>query len=656
MWYKSIKFQILAVLLAQILALLGIVLASLYLINLRQHDYLILNLTGQLRVITQALVTQSRHYVDAAPRDYASYHRDLGLYNRDLQQQIASFDKIVQALKQRTLKADLVSNRILLAGLGRGKPVPSLTTADEVIYCTWDGPSRQQMDETAGVWHTFRAGLLQALGHDADGPRLEAAADYILLNEQSLSLSTAELAATFRNMMETKLRHITELNQAAIGILIFIGITIVLILYRQVFRPIDRAVSGFRKVAHGELGHQIPVFGDNEIGVMAHTFNHLTQRLATLFRLTDRINQTDKLDNTLRFVYEDFPVFLPVSWVGVIRTSRTRNDYRLDRYYSETHVGFSEHELFPYPGSLFEKVILDNTPCFVCRERDVRSEWDQDLFIQRLQGAGLDSVFYLPLLANPLETAVLVIATDQTNAYHAEHMEFLSNIASQVGHSFEKTIGMESLVISAVKGLAKLAESRDPETGDHLFRMSHYSAIIAEQLALTEKYRTLITPAYVRDILQFAPMHDIGKVGISDSILLKPGKLDAQEMQAMQQHPVIGGDVLRRCEQQMNAVGRSVFQIGIEIAEGHHEKFDGSGYPHQLHGEAIALPARIVAVADVFDALTSKRPYKEAWPVARALEVIRSEAGRHFDPEIVAAFEQALPRILDIYEKHKHIA
>ena len=428
-----------------------------------------------------------------------------------------------------------------------------------------------------------------------------------------------------------------------------IGITILFILYRRVFRPIDHAVHGFRKVARGELGHQIPVFGDNEIGQMARTFNELTQRVSSLFRLTDRINQTDTLDKTLRFVYEDFPVFMPVSWVGVIRMAQTR-DYRLDRYYSETQTGFGERELFPYAGSLFEKVIDSGRPYLLDKDEVV-----QDPFIRRLSDAGLHSVLYLPLLTNALETVALVIACDKPHAYQPDHLEFLSNIASQVGHSFEKTIGIESLVISTVKGLAKLAESRDPETGDHLFRMSHYSAIIAEQLAHTDKYHELITPAYVRDVLQFAPMHDIGKVGISDSILLKPGRLDDQEMQLMRQHPIIGGDVLRRCESQMNAVGRSVFQVGIEIAEGHHEKFDGSGYPNKLSGEAIPLPARIVAVADVFDALTSKRPYKEAWPVARALDVIRGEVGQHFDPEVVAAFEAALPRVMEIYEKHKHV-
>ena len=133
------------------------------------------------------------------------------------------------------------------------------------------------------------------------------------------------------------------------------------------------------------------------------------------------------------------------------------------------------------------------------------------------------------------------------------------------------------------------------------------------------------------------------------------GKLDDDEFRTMQHHTTIGGDVLRRCEQQMNAVGRSIFQIGIEIAEGHHEKYDGNGYPARLSGEDIPLSARIVAVADVFDALTSKRPYKEAWPVEKALDYLNAEAGKHFDPDVILAFKQALSRIMLIYQEHKHI-
>jgi response regulator RpfG family c-di-GMP phosphodiesterase len=211
------------------------------------------------------------------------------------------------------------------------------------------------------------------------------------------------------------------------------------------------------------------------------------------------------------------------------------------------------------------------------------------------------------------------------------------------------------LVVAAVQGLAKLAESRDPETGNHLIRMSLYSAFIAEELGTRPAHRDLIDPGYVRSLHRFAPMHDIGKVGIADRVLLKPGRLDDGERLEMNKHPLIGAEVLRLCEQRMNELGRSVFQVGIEIAESHHEKWDGSGYPHGLTGAAIPLSARIVAVADVFDALTSKRPYKDAFSVEKALDIIHQDAGSHFDPEVVDALDLVMPRVLDVYDRLKHI-
>ena len=165
----------------------------------------------------------------------------------------------------------------------------------------------------------------------------------------------------------------------------------------------------------------------------------------------------------------------------------------------------------------------------------------------------------------------------------------------------------------------------------------------------------MITPAYIRSVFQFAPMHDIGKVGVEDRILLKPASLDAEERRLMQEHPVIGASVLHRCEAQMNMLGLSIFSVGIEIAIGHHEKYDGSGYPNQLIGEAIPLSARIVAVADVFDALTSKRPYKEAWSIDEAMVYMREQSGKHFDPDVIQALENSMDKILQVYEERKHV-
>jgi putative two-component system response regulator len=160
--------------------------------------------------------------------------------------------------------------------------------------------------------------------------------------------------------------------------------------------------------------------------------------------------------------------------------------------------------------------------------------------------------------------------------------------------------------------LTKAAEYRDPDTGAHISRMAHYSALIARELGLSVFDQTLL--------LEAAPMHDIGKVGIADAILLKPGRLNDDELAVMRTHPVLGYQLL-------NGSSSKVLQTGADIALGHHEKFDGSGYPSGLVGEAIPIFSRIVAVADVFDALTSERPYKKAWPLAQATDFLKASVG-----------------------------
>jgi two-component system, response regulator RpfG len=171
--------------------------------------------------------------------------------------------------------------------------------------------------------------------------------------------------------------------------------------------------------------------------------------------------------------------------------------------------------------------------------------------------------------------------------------------------------------------LAKAGEHRDEETGLHVLRMARFSGLIAEGLGLPEDDCQVIVAS--------APMHDIGKIGIPDGILLKPGKLDAQERELMQKHTRIGYEILRDSP--------SVYiRMGAVIARSHHEKFDGNGYPDNLTGDDIPLPARIVAVADVFDALMSVRPYKKAWALQDALQYLIEQKGRHFDPRCVEAF------------------
>ncbi|PSF05103.1 two-component system response regulator [Marinobacter fuscus] len=195
-------------------------------------------------------------------------------------------------------------------------------------------------------------------------------------------------------------------------------------------------------------------------------------------------------------------------------------------------------------------------------------------------------------------------------------------------------VRMEELVqtrLAVVQRLGRAAEYKDNETGLHVIRMSHFSRLIALEAGLGE--------AWADTLLNAAPMHDVGKIGIPDAILQKPGKLDPDEWQVMQQHAEIGARII-------GDDGSALLKMAGEVARNHHEKWDGSGYPAGLKGQDIPISARIVALADVFDALTSERPYKKAWSIEDATQLIREQSGKHFDPELVDAFFRCLPAIL----------
>jgi putative two-component system response regulator len=186
---------------------------------------------------------------------------------------------------------------------------------------------------------------------------------------------------------------------------------------------------------------------------------------------------------------------------------------------------------------------------------------------------------------------------------------------------------------AVIFGLAKLADSRDPETGDHLERISVYCTTLASALRRQPDFARHVTPATLRLIGISSALHDIGKVGIEDAILLKRGRLTDAERERMQIHTIIGGECLRKIEQRLG--GSNFLQMAHEIAVGHHEWWDGTGYPHGLAGEAIPIAARIVALADVYDALSSRRVYKRAYTHEECLEIIRDQSGKQFDPGIV---------------------
>ncbi|MEN9452552.1 MAG: hypothetical protein RLZZ369_1611 [Pseudomonadota bacterium] len=237
------------------------------------------------------------------------------------------------------------------------------------------------------------------------------------------------------------------------------------------------------------------------------------------------------------------------------------------------------------------------------------------------------------LLTKPVDRAEFLARTRNMLVLRRNQKDLADRASWLADEVAKATAAIVARERETVLRLARAAEYRDPETGAHLLRMAHYSKLIARELGWSQADQDLILDA--------APMHDIGKVGTPDQILLKPGRLDDAEMAIMREHAAIGFEIL-------NGSQSPFLQLAAVIALSHHEKFDGTGYPRQLKGEDIPLVGRIVAVADVFDALTSERPYKKAWEVDRALDFLKENSGSHFDPACVRVFLANLDEALQI--------
>ncbi|MBT0962058.1 HD domain-containing phosphohydrolase [Denitromonas iodatirespirans] len=221
-------------------------------------------------------------------------------------------------------------------------------------------------------------------------------------------------------------------------------------------------------------------------------------------------------------------------------------------------------------------------------------------------------------------------------ALRRAHLATRARARSLEAEIAEATAQIHEREQETVTRLARAAEFRDPETGAHILRMAHYSALISRQQGLDGEFTDRL--------LHAAPMHDVGKLGIPDHILMKPGRLTPDEFDQMKRHPLIGHDILKGSTS-------PVIQMAAVIALTHHEKFDGSGYPHGTAGDAIPLEGRIVAVADVFDALTSARPYKPAWSLDDAAALLREGRDRHFDARCVDALFARWTEVLDIRQR-----
>ena len=285
--------------------------------------------------------------------------------------------------------------------------------------------------------------------------------------------------------------------------------------------------------------------------------------------------------------------------------------------------------------------------------KDFRAPFCEQASIVPLSGvsggqSSTSRICVLPLHNNHQPFGQVLLFTDPAWTSPApEDLEFLSDLSFALSNSINRfmlysamhmrDMELEDARTEGMQRLGTASEYRDNETGMHVMRMTNFACSIAKALGLSDEQREILAIT--------APMHDVGKIGITDAILLKPGKLTSEEFEIIKSHTEIGGRLLKGSD--------SIHVSACEIAICHHENWDGSGYPAGLRGEEIPVLARVCAVADVFDALMSDRPYKDAWPLEKTVDFIYSESGGKFDPAVVVAFEKALPDILRIRELYR---
>ena len=511
--------------------------------------------------------------------------------------------------------------------------------------------------QLGNLWNVYKINLNIVMKKENTNTDFRRALIYINENDSELLRLSDTLVQDVLNSTTMEYEIGREI---ALGLLVLLAVFAIYTLrklYVYLFLPLEELYNGFGTLGVGLLEDQK---GEKDsIKGVIDEIRGVFRSIREMLDLVENINKNVSFNDTLNYIFETFSKFVPYTYIGIAMftsdgTRRLKASYGVA---GEHHKGMAAElvgltvelestSLWKLVDSGKPRVINDLEEYF--KTRVINS------YSKILLEHGIKSSITLPLIVSSEHIGFIFFSSNKTNVYKESHVDFLESVSSAIAISMEKNIFIDELVYSSVLALAKLAEAKDEETGDHIDRMRRYACKLANLLKNEDRFMNIINPEFLMDMEKFSPMHDIGKVGIPDNILLKPGKLTEEEFNVMKTHPIFGAEVLRKAEENINHMGRSMFAMGIDIAKSHHERWDGSGYPEQLRGDNIPLSARIVALADVLDALLSNRPYKRAFTFEESTAIILDGRDKHFDPLIVDVFEAHLEEFRDIYKNSRY--
>ena len=419
----SLKFQITAILFLLLSLFSFAITYTLYAIDERENEMAGLHLIHRLQLITNYMDMQSMNYLKNAPQSSSAYKRDIDLYYDDLKGQLDNKNEIIKCFSDEHLTTEL-------------------TNMDNAINLNLDKKTKQALSHLQESWDEYFKELNAILGARENSPKLAAAAQYIAENQKNIREIEGVVVQQLQDDLKKRIEWINYVNKIILAIAFIVALSTLLGFYIKVITPLNRAVDGFNKVAKGDFGHQVVISTDNEMASIVKSFNHLSQRLHSIFRLIHRVQQGDDLDDTLGFIAEQFSSILPIDWTSVLLHNGNATMLELQKAYMNGKPHVLPRTLFSVEGTLLEKAILSDKPLLISNLKETSEKNKKYVFLKLLVKEGMNSAIFLHLTQETQVPGILVFASRQTNAYDDEHIELLNNIAHLVTHSLGKTVKM----------------------------------------------------------------------------------------------------------------------------------------------------------------------------------------------------------------------
>ncbi|MDD3172909.1 MAG: HD domain-containing protein, partial [Herbinix sp.] len=635
---KRISFVVMA-------AIILILICLAFLHNSNRHrgleDKIILNTFAKQRMYTQMISKDVNRLFALLQADEMG---QLGLGEDEINQNISD------------IRANITSTREKFADNLNAIHSKYITIESSTVYINDIVINQSQyLKKMDTLWIDFDAAIQIIINSKKTDSVLREAVGYINDNNMELlDLSDKLLDQLLENSIRSD-KNMEHIAYAMIGLLFIIMLISLIHLQRFIIQPYNQLYKGITEIGLNHYPVNSKVSTRNKVIPLVTEVSDMFLKINYLISLIENINNSNSFMETLIYINKKFSSFIPYNYIGI----GLIND---DKKILKASYGVSDGTIIGLPDSIVGTTwaVDDTSLDILLNTGEARIINDLEKYCEgkplkpynkALLEAGVRASIALPLKVSGEPVGMIFFSSNSKNVYNEGHLNFLSTLANSIAISFNQDIITNEMLYSSILALAKLSEARDEDTGEHMDRMSKYARMIAQLLYDNGSYPEEISIEYIDQIERFSPLHDIGKVGILDGILLKPGKLTQEEFDEMKKHAIFGAKVLKSADKNMQRRGISLFSMGIEIAEGHHEKWDGSGYPYGKCGSEIPLSARIVAIADVFDALTSKRPYKEAFPFDKSVEIIAEGKGSHFDPKIVDVFLENRELIKELYNK-----